>query len=275
MPSRARRRVLAALLALTVVALAADLAGLPGASVVRSAGAAVLGPLERAVAGADHRLAEVSAERDRYAVLARTAAADRETASRLEALVRSPGARDARLVPARVVAVGAQGAAGPERVTIDVGSRDGIEPDLSVITAEGLVGRTLTVGPWTSDVLVVGAADLVVAVRAGRPGTLGAVSAAAGTAPRPRPAGQLSLALVQNGSAVVGDPVSTLGSDGGRPFPAGIPVGTVVSLDPSRGSLTRTAAVQPAVDPTTLDVVGVLMAGARNQPRPATTGAAR
>ena len=43
-------------------------------------------------------------------------------------------------VPARVVAVGASGPAGPERVTIDAGSRDGVEVDRTVVAADGLGG---------------------------------------------------------------------------------------------------------------------------------------
>ena len=83
------------------------------------------------------------------------------------------------------------------------------------------MGRVVSTGPWTSDVLLVGSADLTVGVRVGRSGTLGSLTGAAGE--RPRPAGQLSLELVQRGVVRVGDSVTTMGSVGGRPFVAGHP----------------------------------------------------
>ena len=135
-----------------------------------------------------------------------------EEARRLSALLEAPATRAVRFVPARVVAVGAQGASGPERITIDAGSRDGVTKDLTVVSAEGLVGRVVSTGPWTSDVLLVGSADLTVGVRVGRAGTLGSITGATGE--RPRPAGQLSLELVQRGTVGVGDPVTTMGSVG-------------------------------------------------------------
>lgn len=262
------RRPLLALLALTLVVLLADVAGWAGPGHLRAAGAAVLGPLERAArsgvagpldpsdpaAGASRLTGEV-------AELSRTL----EEASRLRALLDSPATRRAQFVPARVVAVGTQGASGPERVTIDAGARDGVTADLTVVSAEGLVGRVVSTGPWTSDVLVVGSADLTVGVRVGPAGTLGSLTGAAGE--RPRAAGQLSLELVQRGAVRVGDSVTTMGSVGGRPFVPGIPVGSVSAVDPARGQLAPTGAVTPAVDVTTLDIVGVLLATPRTTPR--------
>ena len=66
--------------------------------------------------------------------------------------------------------------------------------------------------------------------------------------------------------------VTTLGSVGGGPYPPGLRVGTVASVDPPRGQLTATASVRPAVDPTTLDVVGVLLPTTRAAARPPVAG---
>jgi rod shape-determining protein MreC len=266
-----RRRLLALLVGLTALVMVVDLAGGPGASALRSAGATVLGPLERAVAGgggsdgSEGAAAAVGAAAS-TAAARRTAAESRD----LAALLGAPATRGAELVPARVVAVGSQGVSGPERVTIDAGSRDGVEPDLTVVSVDGLVGRVVSVAPWTADVLVLGSADLTVGVRVGRGGALASLTGAAGA--HPRPAGLLSLALVQRGEVAVGDAVTTMGSAGGRPFRAGVPVGRVTALDASRGQLAPTAAVTPAVDTSTLDIVGVLLAPARTAPRRAVTG---
>ena len=71
----------------------------------------------------------------------------------MEKLLGLAGARSSRIVPAQVIAV--DGALGFESTaTIDVGSRDGIQAEQTVIDGDGLVGKTLTVGPTTTTVLL-------------------------------------------------------------------------------------------------------------------------
>ena len=186
-------------------------------------------------------------------------------------ILEQPALAGARLVPARVVAVGASGPGGPERVTIDVGSRDGVEVDRTVVSAEGLVGRVVSVAPWTCDVLLLGSPDLAVGVRVGEGGVLGEASGSAVTgAARPAP-GRLSVALVERGSMAAGDAGTTLGSVGGRPYVPGIRVGTVRSVDPGVGRLAPTGTLSPAVDATSLDVVAVVLGDARTAARPVVT----
>ena len=265
------RRLLTGALVVTGLVVALGVSGAAGLEPVRGAAAAVLGPLERLLGPGDD---EVSAAHAEQAVLAtRLAAAHREVASRhaVAGILETPALAGARLVPARVVAVGASGPAGPERVTIDAGSRDGVEVDRTVVAADGLVGRVVSVAPWTSDVLVIGSADLTVGVRVGPRGVLGEASGAtvAGGA-RPAP-GLLSFALVDRGTTTVGDVVSTLGSVGERPFVPGIPVGTVATVHLGVGRLAPTGTVTPAVDTTSLDVVAVVLTSGRSVPRPAAT----
>lgn len=266
------RRLLTAALVVTGVVVALGVSGATGLEPVRGAAAAVLGPLERLVGPADD---EVSAARAEQVVLAtRLAAAQREVEARSAGagILETPALAGARLVPARVVAVAASGPAGPERVTIDAGSRDGVEVDRTVVAADGLVGRVLSVAPWTCDVLLVGSADLTVGVRVGPRGVLGEASGAA-LAGGARPgAGLLSFALVDRGTATVGDVVTTLGSVGDRPYVPGIPVGTVGTVHLGVGRLAPTGTVVPAVDTTALDVVAVVLGSARSTPRPAATG---
>ena len=116
------------------------------------------------------------------------------------------------------------------------------------MAAEGLVGRVVSVAPWTSDVLLVGSPDLTVGVRVGPRGVLGEASGAAlAGGARPEP-GLLSFALVDRGTATVGDVVTTLGSVGDRPYVPGIPVGTVTTVHLGVGRLAPTGTVTPAVD---------------------------
>ncbi|NYG08051.1 rod shape-determining protein MreC [Phycicoccus badiiscoriae] len=270
MRTPSRRRLLAVLLGLTVVALCVDVAGGPGVPQLRSAGGAVLGPLERVLAPGS-RQDLTGAQQARDLVLHDQGAEQSMAGHQLQALLGSPDLSGREFVPARVVAVGREGAAGPERVTLDAGSRDGVRPDLSVVGAGGLVGRVVAVSPWTCDVLLIGSADLVVGVQVGSAGTLGAVGSGA-QGPHRRAAGELNLTVVERGQVRPGDVVTTMGSAGGSPFPAGIRVGTVMRVDDAPGDLTPTAAVRPAADVTALGVVGILRTGPRSTPRPTVTG---
>ncbi len=266
------RRLLTGALVVTGLVVALGASGAAGLEPVRGAAAAALGPFERLLGpGAD----EASAARAEAAALStRLAAAQREVAAvhGSAGILASPALAGARLVPARVVAVGASGPAGPERVTIDAGSRDGVEVDRSVVAAAGLVGRVVSVAPWTSDVLLVGSADLVVGVRVGPRGVLGEASGAAlAGGARPGP-GLLSLALVDRGATSAGDVVTTLGSVGDRPFVPGIEVGTVSTVHLGVGRLAPTGTITPSVDTTSLDVVAVVLTAGRAAPRPVATG---
>ncbi len=266
------RRLLTVGLVLTAVVVGLGLSGGAVLEPVRGGAATVLGPLERLLRPGDD---DVSAARAEQTLLAtRLAAAQREVAALRggAGILGTPALAGARLVPARVVAVGATGPAGPERVTIDAGSRDGVEVDRTVVAAQGLVGRVVSVAPWTCDVLLVGSAGLTVGVRVGPRGVLGEASgsALAGGA-RPAP-GSLSLALVGRGTAGEGDVVTTLGSVGDRPFVPGIRVGTVSTVRTALGRLAPTGTITPAVDSTSLDVVAVVLTAGRSAPRPEATG---
>ncbi|HSO64287.1 MAG TPA: rod shape-determining protein MreC, partial [Ornithinibacter sp.] len=151
------------------------------------------------------------------------------------------------------------------------GSRDGVEVDRAVVAADGLVGRVVAVGPWTSDVLLLGSPGLALGVRVGERGVLGEASgsAVAGAA-RPAP-GLLSVGLVERGSMTAGESATTLGSVGGRPYAPGIRVGTVRSVDPGIAGLAPTGTLTPAVDPTSIDVVAVVLGDPRRAPRPVAT----
>lgn len=266
-----RRRPLVMLTALTVVLLLFDVAGGgkdQGVGALHTVGGAVFGPLERLLSPGRPAASAASAAGALELVRRSESSSQSLVADQVARMAGAPALVGATLLPARVVGIGRQGAAGPERVTIDVGSRDGIRTDLCVVDADGLVGRVVSVAPWTADVALVGAADVVVGVRVGSTGTLGSVASGARGARR-RAAGLLDLTLVQRGVVHTGDLVTTLGSVGGSPYPPGLPVGTVTAMDESSGDLAPTGAVRPAVDVTTLDVVGVVTVAPRATPRAA------
>lgn len=127
-----------------------------------------------------------------------------------------------RLQAARVIA--RDTASWWRTVYIDAGTRDGLKPDLPVLAAEGLVGRLGAVGPFSSEVVLIGDPKCRVAVvvrEAGENGVLTTLSS-----------GVLDHQLVDlthlagHTALQPGQTVFTSGLGG--IFPAGLPVGTVV-----------------------------------------------
>lgn len=272
--SPSRRALPAAVLVTLLVVALGLLDGAPARAMRTWAGAA-LGPLERVLGvGSNDEVSRLRADNERLADELRQARAGTADATALADLMAAPATSGATVVPARVVAMGRVGAAGPERLTVDVGARDGVSIDLTVVAAGGLVGRVISTSPWTSDVALLGAPEVVVGARVGSAGRMGTVGPAATGGSGTRRPGELNVQLVMTGPMAVGDEVTTLGSVDGRPFVAGVPVGRVASVDPGGGRLTASGALEPAVDLGSLRVVGVLLTAPRSTPRPSVTGGA-
>lgn len=74
----------------------------------------------------------------------------------------------------------------------------------------------------------------------------------------------------------VGDVVVSFGSEGGRPYAPGIPIGVVAEMRGTEGQLTRSAILEPYADISRLDIVGVVLRAPESPPRdtldPAVTG---
>lgn len=276
-----RTRVLLALLLLTSISLitidyrGGDNSPLNG---LRSVAAAVFGPIEKAasaiadpVASAVESVGSLGDGKDQAARLGkenqalrqqlRTSDLARKRAAELDKLLRTAGAGQYRVVPAQVIAIGSSQSF-TWTVTIDAGSSDGIKPDMTVINGDGLVGRVKTVGPTASTVLLAIDPDSAVGVRLERTMEVGISS---GQGDR-----NLNLQLLDGQSSVSkGDRLVTFGSRGARPYVPGVPVGEVVRVESTPGTLTRTATVRPFVDFTALDLVGVVVQPPRTDPRDA------
>ncbi|WP_205474918.1 rod shape-determining protein MreC [Nocardioides sp. SYSU D00038] len=159
------------------------------------------------------------------------------------------------MVPARVVGYGAAQTF-TRTVTIDAGSRAGLAPDMTVVAAEGLVGRVLRVTSTTATVLLVVDDRSVVGARLGSSMEIGSLTGD-GTLDDD---GALDLEQVDE-TAVPrrGDVVVTWGSDAGAPYLSGIPVGEVTAVYSNVRDMTQRAAVRAYVDFSALDVVGVVV----------------
>ena len=183
----------------------------------------------------------------------------RARSTELTKLLGEAGAGQYTIKAAEVVAVGAaQGFSWT--VTIDIGSNDDIKRDMTVINAQGLVGRVTTVGPSTSTVLLASDPGFSVGTRMEGSGEVGFATGQGD--------GPMRVELL-NGQAQVkdGDRLVTFGSESDRPFVPGVPVGTVTRVEDTPGQLTRTLLVRTFVSFTTLDLVGVVVQPPATDPR--------
>jgi rod shape-determining protein MreC len=274
--------------ALALVALDASVSSGGVTDRVRGAASAVLGPALGAVTGAAQAVGDAASalgggprreidrlKRENASLRLQAAASDddRRRAHELDDLLRTAGLGPSRIVPARVIA-DAAGQDVVRSVTIDAGSRDGVRTDMTVICGQGLVGRVRRVGPLTADVLLLTDPGFSVGVRLEATGRIG-VARGAGDQPM-----RLELLDAQT-SVEPGARRVTLGSVGDLPFVPGVPVGEVLDVQRSPGTLSRTGSVRPFVDPGALDLVGVVVEPPRTDPRdavlpprPAPTGTA-
>jgi rod shape-determining protein MreC len=167
-------------------------------------------------------------------------------ALRLEALLQFHEAHaDVPMLAARVIG----GDAGAGRaIYLDRGERDGVQPNMGVITPQGAVGKVIEVYSTTSQVLLLtdkngGAGAMLVNSR-----TQGAAKGTGG----PR----LQLDYVSNDQDVaVGESVVTSGMD--RIFPKDLPLGTVAEVRP--GNPFKQIQMRPAARLDQLEEVLILL----------------
>ncbi|XBB70075.1 rod shape-determining protein MreC [Nocardioides sp. WV_118_6] len=159
------------------------------------------------------------------------------------------------LVPARVISMSSAQSA-RSSVVLDAGSDAGLHPDMTVVAGAGLVGRITSVTAHTATVLLVIDDSSSVGGRIGDNMELGFV----------RGHGTLGvddrLELELTDRKVVpksGQAVFTWGSEGGAPYVAGVPIGTVGKVYESLRETSYRAEITPAVDFTALDLVGVVV----------------
>lgn len=187
----------------------------------------------------------------------------RYRAAELDGLLRSSRSTGLALVPARVVAMGpAQSFS--RTVTIDAGTSAGVRPDMTVLNNDGLVGRVIRADRSTATVLLIIDSESVVGARLGSNAEVGMLRGR-GDISR---TGNLDLDLVDN-SETPGkdDVVVTWGSRNGSPYVAGVPIGTVDAVFSSPRELAKHAVIDPYVDFSSLDLVGVVVPGGTKSDR--------
>jgi rod shape-determining protein MreC len=188
---------------------------------------------------------------------------DAQQARRLQALLGFKEQYIAKTVAAQVI--GSSGSEKSRSIFIDKGSNDGVEKDMAVITADGVVGKVLLAFGSTAQVLMINDRSSGVGVILDQSRLQGVVK---GTA-----AGELILENVMTDESVAaGEQVVTSGGD--QIFPKGLTVGTVMKVSPG-ADLFLNIRVKPSANLNRLEEVLVITKKEDRAPSVASTGSVR
>jgi rod shape-determining protein MreC len=171
---------------------------------------------------------------------------DAQQARRLQALLGFKETYIAKTVAAQVI--GTSGSEQSRSIYIDKGTSAGVDKDMAVITADGLVGRVLRAFGSTSQVLLINDQSSGVGVILDKTRLQGVIK---GTA-----AGEVILEKVMTDEQVSpGDRIVTSGGD--QIFPKGVTVGTVMKVSPG-ADLFLNIRVKPSANLSRLEEVLVI-----------------
>jgi rod shape-determining protein MreC len=276
--SRRARLVLSVLLIAAIILITLDFKD-GGTSPARGVGAGIFGPVEQvahdvsdpvtslfdSITGgpsAQSTIANLQQENAQLRAELSSAQLSDADEAQLAQLLQLAGRGGYRIMAASVIAAGGDYS---DSVTLDAGSNDGVKLNETVLNGSGLVGTVTQVSSDTSTVLLVPDATSVVGVRLAGSNEIGEIT---GSGKSLAGGGMLKLTLF-DASAVLqpGQQLVTFGSVGDSPYVPGVPVGTVVSVQDSAGSLTQTALIRPFVNFTALGVVGIVVQGPKKDPR--------
>jgi rod shape-determining protein MreC len=228
---------------------------------VEATAAGVVRPVKETIAYLDANdelradVARLSAQNSQLRSQVEKTPLDRNRLEELDGLTRTANRTGYAMVAARVVGMGPMQSFS-RTVTIDAGTSSGIRKDMTVLNNDGLVGRVISATRSTATVLLVVDTDSVVGGRLGTNNEIGFLRGRGVTSDR----GRLDLDLMDNTVVPArGDVVVTWGSENGKPYVAGIPIGKVESVYSTPRELAKQAVIDPFVDFTSLDVVGVVV----------------
>jgi len=182
---------------------------------------------------------------------ARQATAENE---RLKGLLGLNEQTKIKSIPARVIA--RDPSVWFNTITINRGSSSGLEMNMPVVTAGGIVGRIITVSPWASQVMLITDEKAGAGAVVGQLGQSGALGSVRGRA-------DLGAALIEmryvSGleKVEVGDNVMTTGQDG--IYPPGLNVGRVVDVKSGSATQAHHILIQPGAQLDHLEEVAVLL----------------
>jgi rod shape-determining protein MreC len=166
-----------------------------------------------------------------------------------------------KVVAAKVISQGSS-TSFTQTITIDVGSNSGVRSNMTVLSGFGLVGVVKYVYPNSALVQLASDPAFRIGTRVAGSQQIGILS---GQGTR-----RGVLQLLDNRTQIKkGDVLLARGSQGGRPFVPGVPIGQVTDVDNSPAAVTQTADVKFYTNFSTLGVVAVVVSGEGADPRDA------
>jgi len=177
----------------------------------------------------------------------------------LKGVLNLAGTAGYEVVNAKVISQGSS-TSFTQTITIDAGTTSGVHTNMTVLSGYGLVG--VVKYAYRDSALVQLASDPAFKIGARIAGTqqIGILS---GQGTR-----KGILQLLDNTTQVrKGDALLARGSQNGRPFVPGVPIGEVISVDNSPGAVTQTADVKFYTNFSTLGVVAIVVSGSSADPR--------
>jgi rod shape-determining protein MreC len=149
-------------------------------------------------------------------------------------------------------------------VMLDRGSSSGVELNMPVVTAGGIVGRVIALSPWTAQVMMITDEKAAAGAIVGQLSGSGALGSVRGTGE----SGLIEMRYVSELQKVeVGEVILTTGQDG--IYPPGLNVGEVV--DVRRGAGTHQIFIRPGANLDQLKEVAILLYHAPQRPAPEQT----
>lgn len=148
-----------------------------------------------------------------------------------------------------------------DAVVINRGSNAGIELNMPVVTANGVVGRIVAISPFTAQVSLVTDDKSAVGGVVGELGNSGATSPVIGTSNKDL----LEMRYVSGQETIeVGTSIITTGQD--KIYPPGLKIGQVAEVKAGSATVPHTILVKPSVPSGSLKEVTVLLYKPQTQP---------
>ncbi len=169
------------------------------------------------------------------------------------------GKGEYKVVSAKVISQGSS-TSFTQTITIDAGTSSNISKNMTVISGYGLVGVVKKAYSHSALVLLASDPAFKIGARIAGSQQIGILS---GQGNR-----KGVLQLLDNSTEVkVGDAILARGSQNGRPFVPGVPIGEVTRVDNSPGAVSQTAEVKFYANFSTLGVVSVVISNPKSDPR--------
>ena len=151
-------------------------------------------------------------------------------------------------------------------VTIDRGSSSGIELNMPVVTAGGIVGRVIALSPWTAQIMMITDEKAAAGGIVGQLGGSGALGSVRGSGE----SGLIEMRYVSGLQRVeVGDYILTTGQD--NIYPPGLRVGEVVQVKAGTATQAHEILIRPGAKLDQLEEVAVLLYHPPQRPAPEQT----